>query len=184
MADMETRRTRTVPTLEDVVLSVSTWVFRLSAVVLFIMIFSIGYEVVMRYVFRSPTLWATEYSGYFLVVITFLGASYVQRLGRHVMVDILVVRFPGSVQKALAIFTTLVALGYVSILGWQAWGMALKSLELNRKASTLMETPLFYPQVTIPIGCFLLCLVFIVQLYRHVKPGPSPLPTKVQEGDF
>ena len=176
-------RTRTAPTLEDVVEAANTWVFRLATVVLFVMILSIGYEVVMRYLFVKPTLWVTEYSGYALVIATFLAAAQTQRLGRHVTVDIVLVRFPLRVQRALGIISTLFALGFVAVLGWQGWAMASKSLELNRISSTLMETPVFYPQVTIPIGCFLLFLQLLIQLYHDVRPDPRALPTATREGE-
>ena len=55
-------------------------------------VFSTCFEVVSRYVFNEPTVWATEYSTYLLLGMTFVGLAYAQKHGSHIRVELLVGR--------------------------------------------------------------------------------------------
>lgn len=138
-------------------------------VILFAMILSIVYEVILRYLFNRPTIWSTELCGYALVVLTFLAAAHTQHMGRHVRVDIVVKLLPWKLQRVLEVLVMLLALGYAGVVVWQGGQMAWHSYELNRHASTLLETPLFYPQVFLPIGALLLCTEFATNIYSHMR---------------
>lgn len=59
------------------------------------------YEVLARYVFGSPTIWAYEI-GYMLTGSHFLlGMAYTLRLGEHIRIDIFSGKFPPRVRAAI-----------------------------------------------------------------------------------
>lgn len=73
----------------------------LSALILVPLILASVYEVISRYIFNQPTIWAYEI-GYMAMGASFLlGASYALRDGQHVRIDVLACRFPPRLKAAL-----------------------------------------------------------------------------------
>ena len=68
------------------------WVGRLVCVLILPMIAILLYEVVMRYVFDRPTVWAHETSGMLYTVYFLLGGAYTLRWGGHIQIEFLYVR--------------------------------------------------------------------------------------------
>src|SRR4030043_53496 len=65
------------------------WVGRVGSFLFLPLILFITFEVVMRYVFRSPTIWVHETSEYLLVILAMLGGGYTFLHKGHVSVDII-----------------------------------------------------------------------------------------------
>ena len=61
----------------------------------------ITYEVVMRYVFLAPTIWAEELSRFFQIWATYIAAAYVLRHRQLIAITILVNRL-GPLGRRLA----------------------------------------------------------------------------------
>ena len=57
------------------------------------------YEVVARYVFNSPTIWAQEISVFIFMWTMLAGAAYTLQVGKHVRIDLLVIRFSEKTQN-------------------------------------------------------------------------------------
>lgn len=80
---------------------VSGFVGAIGALLIFPLIGALFYEVVSRYVFRTPTLWASEISYMLMGSMFLLGMGYALQVGKHVNVDIFYAAFPPRV-KAIA----------------------------------------------------------------------------------
>ena len=65
--------------------------------------FSVLYEIVARYFFNSPTIWAVDLTEYSLVYITFLGTPWVLRDHAHTRVELVVERLRPRVRLTLGI---------------------------------------------------------------------------------
>ena len=81
----------------------------LAAIVLFIMTLVVGYEVLMRYVFVRPTIWAFELSMFLLAITTFIGLTYTLKEEGHIRVDVLVQRLPERRRYLLHIITSVLS---------------------------------------------------------------------------
>jgi TRAP-type mannitol/chloroaromatic compound transport system permease small subunit len=88
------------------------WVGRIVAVGILLMTGIVSYEVVMRYGFRAPTIWATELITFIFAGYIFLGAGYTLLHRDHVGMDILYNRLPARAQAALDVLTAVFALLY------------------------------------------------------------------------
>jgi len=100
-----------------------------SAVTGFVVVGVVVYGVVMRYVFKSPTVYSLELPEVLFIAMVALCLAYTQTQGRHVRVEIVTSRLRGRVQDALAIFTSITTLGYCVIVAWAlsqraAWNLA------------------------------------------------------------
>ncbi|MBI2868564.1 MAG: TRAP transporter small permease subunit [Chloroflexi bacterium] len=130
---------------------------------------AIVYEVVVRYVFRAPTVWSNEISTYLVVAATFLGLAYALLMDAHVRVDMFFIRFSKSGQTKLNIFASVMALIYAVVITWKGWQYAWLMYQTNEVSGTLLRIPLFPLVMLIPLGTFLLCLQFLSKIYRYIN---------------
>ncbi|MAZ22237.1 MAG: hypothetical protein CMN19_14000 [Roseovarius sp.] len=110
---------------------------------------------------------AEEYTGYFFVALAFLGLADTLRHGGHVRVTLLLHSLAPRVQAVLEIGLTLVALPVVAIIGWFGGKLFWHSLQTGEVAQTVMQTPLWIPRLSIPVGCALLILALISHIRRN-----------------
>ena len=80
----------------------------------------ITYEVVARYVFNAPTIWAEEMSRFFQVWAVYLGAAYVLRY-RYLIRITLLTNHIGPLGRRLAEAFSLIVIGAFCVVAI-AWG--------------------------------------------------------------
>lgn len=153
-----------VVSVHDRVISIMAY---LAALLLFLLMLIICYEVVMRYLFRSPTGWVIEACEYALLYITFLGAAWLLRQDGHIRVDILFAFLNRKVSRVLNMTTSLVgaiACGFLLVYG-------VLSTWHHFQESTLviqtLNTPKWVLLIIIPIGSFFLVLQFLCIFYAQ-----------------
>ena len=88
-------------TLHSVIDRISTLLGRVAEVVVVLLIASMLYEVVARYVFGAPTLWAFDIAYMSTGALFVLGAAQALRQDAHVRIDVLSSRFPARVRGAI-----------------------------------------------------------------------------------
>jgi TRAP-type C4-dicarboxylate transport system permease small subunit len=139
-------------------------------VLLVLMVLSLSFEVVMRYVFNMPTIWALDISVYIFIFIVYLGASYTELQQGHVKVDLLILRLPDKTKNVLRFVTGFLGLVFCAFFISGSWRQAIKVFEGNTHAGTTLNAPLFPMYFIIPIGIFFLSLQMIVSMFRPRKP--------------
>ncbi|MFH0914435.1 MAG: TRAP transporter small permease [Chloroflexota bacterium] len=161
--------------LEKVLLWLEKGVMYLAVLVIFSMMAVVVYGVIMRYAFNSPVLQVSDLSSFMMVALTYLTLAYIQREGRHVSVDILMVRQSKRTKTTVGLGVTLFALAVFVIVTWAGWDAALKAWQLGFRAED-SRIPLFPPKLLIPIGAVLMCL----QLVADFVHGLASLKTGVE----
>jgi len=136
---------------------------------LFVVIGLLAVDVIGRYVFDRPTLISYEITGYLLVGITFLALAYGLREGSHVKVTILVDYLPASLRKWLALIMDSVALIFIIVLMWKSIDLVRLSLETGTLSMTFLATPMWIPQLIVPIGLGMLVLEVLHQLVVQAR---------------
>lgn len=102
------------------------WVFDvieqgLGIVFVLIMFISILIQIFFRYVLSSPLTWTDEAARYSFIWAVFLGASFAVRKNEHVLMEVLICRFPRSVQryiKKILDVIILISLIYLWPVSW------------------------------------------------------------------
>lgn len=134
------------------------------AVIILIMALSVTYEVIARYVFDSPTIWVTEVSSYMLVAVAFLGAAWTLRADGHIRMELLS-ETGGPVGRRISdVAMFLVSICVSAALLWTGWNMASANYSFGWKSSTMLATPLWIPQMLVPLGSLSLLLESIIGL--------------------
>lgn len=126
--------------------------------------FMIVYEVICRSIFNAPTEWVMEISTYCVVVAGFLGMGVAYAGKKHIHVDILISRLSPKARCYIEFGTAFIGAFYSLIFMQQSWEMAMFSLEINNCAPTTLSTPLWIPQISMPIGL----LVLLLQIIRTI----------------
>jgi len=158
---------------------------RIAAYVIMGMTLLILYDAIMRYAFNNSTYYATELSGYMVVAVVFLGCASTFREEKHVAVTVVRMRLPPRVQLWLELVTLVLSLLAFAVVTWQGGNMVLKSLVRSSTSPSLLSTPLFIPQIAVPVGAALLTLEIglrIFTLARSLTAGSGGSPNNHSKG--
>ena len=132
-----------------------------AGLLLVFMMFSICYEVVLRYFLFSPLTWVTEISEYILLYATFLGAPWVLKKDAHVKVDILLARLGSKTQRIVNMVTSLIGIGVCLVLVWFGTQMALDFYQRGIPVIKSLSVPKFLLVGVIPFGGVFLTIQFV-----------------------
>ncbi|MDR1874536.1 MAG: TRAP transporter small permease subunit [Synergistaceae bacterium] len=139
----------------------------------------LAYEVVCRYFFEAPTIWAQETAGYLFMWTMLAGSAYTLMQGKHVRIDLIFEHLPRKVQCKVDVLTSLVGVAFCAMVSWQAWEMVSASLRFGKVSATLLRVPMWIPQCSLLLGFVLLTFQFAfivadrLQALRSLKPGPQ-----------
>lgn len=124
------------------------------------------YEVVMRYAFNSPTIWAHETSCMLYGAHFVLGGAYALRHDAFVNVEVLYMRFSKRTRAILDLFTWTMFYLYVGALLWKSIPWAWESLSVLEYSESPWGPPIWPVKLTIPIGSFLMLLQGMTKTIR------------------
>jgi TRAP-type mannitol/chloroaromatic compound transport system permease small subunit len=134
------------------------------------LIFATVYEVISRYVFDAPTIWAYEL-GYMATGTTFLlGAAYTLRERGHIRIDIFFSRFSAKTKALVEV------IGYSVLLLPLAWWLSSALWDYAYEAYVSGETsgqsawnpPIWPFRAVFFTGFFLLALQATVELIKAI----------------
>jgi TRAP-type C4-dicarboxylate transport system permease small subunit len=109
-------------------------------------------EAFLRGAFNYSLGFAEELTGYGVVMLTFFGASLALRQGSLFQVHFLFDAVPAHVRLWLMRVFVVVALAICIILAWKTKDVMLSSFVRGKFAPTVLRTPLWIPQMLLPLG--------------------------------
>jgi TRAP-type C4-dicarboxylate transport system permease small subunit len=161
---------------------INTLAVGLSAAGILISLGLIAWAVVMRYVFNRPPVWADEVVGFMLVGIVMLAAAQSLRRGEHIGVDILVARLGARGRFWAQLWSSLSVLVVSIIFIVNGWRTAMFSRQIGVLTEGNLEIPVFWLQLFLPLGGFLMLLVSLETILRLLAGAPS-LATQTPPGE-
>ena len=134
----------------------------LSAVVIF--------EVISRYLFNAPTIWAFDMAMMLTSMLFLLGAAYVMKQNAHIRVDVIYRMLPARLQHIIELIYyvfcffpfTLVMVWYGSKAARYSW-MAREISNTSQWGETV-----YWWKAVIPLAFFLLLLQGIAEFVRAI----------------
>ncbi len=120
----------------------------------------LSYEVVCRYFFRAPTIWAQETSIYLFIWTMLAGSAYTLQKGKHVRIDLLIEHLSQRTQHILEMITSFVGMVFCAIVSWQAYEMIAASVGYGKVSATPLRVPMWIPQMALLLGFVLLTFQF------------------------
>lgn len=141
---------------------------RVAAFLLIVMMAFITTEVILR-LFGATTRVATEWSGYLLVGVAFFGLAEALRSRAHVKIKLVTACLPIKVQLVLEVLAYIIAFIGISILFWATFMLAFHSYSRGALTVSVIQVPLFIPQLLMPIGLLFFAIQMMAGLLEQVK---------------
>lgn len=138
--------------------------FYATTFLIFIIVFSMMYEVISRYVFNAPTVWGLELATLLFGPYFLFGGAYLLHLKGHVNLDIIKNKASPLMQKILEMFAQIVVVVFCVILLYYAYPAAIDSFQYRETSFSAWNPPIWPTKFAIPIALVLLALQSIAEL--------------------
>ncbi len=129
------------------------------------------YEVVARYFFIRPTIWAAELSQLCLIWGYMLSMAHLLHVRRHITVHAVTNTLPRTGQHICRTLSLSFVMLFSSIVTIWGWKIFLDSFERGRTTGSLLDLPAWIAELAIPVGFFLLAVQAIMEM---IDSGTSP----------
>jgi len=162
-----TKRGRLLHVL-DLVDNISTWVFKVSSLLILVIMIVTVYEVIVRYAFNAPTTWSHEVGAFLCGLAWVYGGAYCLLGDHHVKMDAVYNHLSLKAKAVLGLIGfPFFLLFLVALLQGTAAG-AWTSI-LNLESSPSQWHPPIYPLKTLlPGGIFIFLLQLTVKFIRDL----------------
>ncbi|MCG5478414.1 TRAP transporter small permease subunit [Sinorhizobium alkalisoli] len=130
--------------------------------------------ILMRYVFRQPTIWQTDFVVFSATAAMFLGAPYVLLKGGHVGVDVVEVMVGDRTRSVLRVIASLLGLLFCIIMLIATWIQFHDAWAGNWKHSSVWAPPLWVPLAALPVSFAMLCLQYVAQVLTLLTASAGP----------
>jgi len=148
--------------------SISHWTGKISSFLIMVITGVILFEIIARFIFARPTIWAFEISlALYGIYVALLGA-YVLVTGGHVNVDILYARLSPRTRAGVNLFSWLIFFLWCGALVWTGWIRGWESLMIRESESTAFGCPIYPVKLSLAIGGSLLLLQGAAEYVRNV----------------
>lgn len=142
---------------------------RLCEMLIIAMVLVIAAEVVCRGFFNFSLQIAHEVAGYLLVAATFLGIGISLHDRALFRVEFLYSRLPARGQHGLQLVFDLLALGFGVVLDQQLIRLVMSSYARGVREATILATPLYVPQIVMPVGVSLMIIVLLAHIWGNFR---------------
>jgi len=134
-----------------------------AAMAVAIIIASVGWGVITRYVTAQPAAWASEIATLGFAWVVFFGAAACVKYRMHPAIEVLVDRLPPRVQKAVRLFNHGLLLSFFGFMAWFGTRFAIDAWDSPSPVLRMPQTWLYGPVA--------LCSVLMVVRYLQVLAG-------------
>ncbi len=126
-----------------------------------------GGNVIGRYVYLAPIIWAEEIMIYGMVWTVFIGAVLVTWDGRHLRMDLLTTSLPSpwkEILNGIGVFAFILICIFVIPQNWIVFSL----MERNDQRSIVAEIPMAIPHFALLLGFVLMLMAIVGRLRRQI----------------
>ena len=131
--------------------------------------FIVSYEVIMRYLFNSPTIWVNEVSRFLQIWATYLALTYSFHKKDFIRITVIYDRLNENGKKILDFISFIFILIFSSFVVYYGWLIAYDSLKVGRTSSTILDVPSFLTELAIPLCFAFLVLRVILEAIKYIR---------------
>lgn len=149
---------------------ICSWIcYAISAVLVFVMMSIIMIEVASRFFFNTSFGLSFVLSQQILVLLSFLGVSFIQIEDRHLKVTVLTSRLGKQAKNILQTIVTIMVMGLSFVVCLSIWETAFMSLKLGLLSTGTPALPLAPHELLVCLGNFLLFWVCVVATIKNIR---------------
>lgn len=127
------------------------------------------YEVIARYFFTRPTVWAAELSQLCLIWGSLLAMAWLLSARRHIAVDAVIKQFPARARNWIEAAAMLVVAAFSAVVAWKGWDIFWDSFERGRTTGSMLDLPSWIVELAVPVGFALLFIQALIETVRSAR---------------
>ncbi len=132
------------------------------------MVLVIAFEVVARYLFAAPTIWAYDSALMLYAWLGLLGGAFAMKRGAHIRVDLFTARLSQRGQAMVELVGAPVVFFFLVLVIWKVGIAALDAWQVGSRRPTEWAPPLVLFLAAAPAGAALLILQLTSQVIKAV----------------
>lgn len=140
-----------------------------SAFLIMVMMLLVVTNVAGRYVFNITVHGALEITEFIMVGIVYFTMAHTQAIKAHIRVDLLVGLMPHRTRLIFDLITYVFGFAIFALITWQTGLSFLDSWEYLEETDGYINFPIYPAKFAIPIGCFMFCIRFFVDIVDVIK---------------
>lgn len=134
----------------------------------------LGFEVIARYFFNAPTIWAEELSRLLFIFATLLAAPALLRHNGHIRVTALTVLMGPGAQRLMRLLALGFVVAFCCVMVWYGKDAPLNSFMRGRSSGSMLDIPAWWSQSAVPLAFALLGLQAVIEFIRCALGAPLP----------
>jgi TRAP-type mannitol/chloroaromatic compound transport system permease small subunit len=148
--------------------SVNEWVGKACSLFLVPLVCIMLLEVILRYAFDRPTIWAWDISMMLMALTVVLPGGYLLLKDSHINMDIIVRRLSPKTRAIIDLATSVLFFFVIGLLVWKGGEGAWDSLLSREHLSTVFAPPIYPLKMVWPVAAFLLLLQGVAKFIRDL----------------
>lgn len=154
--------------------TINEWTGRIASLLVLPLVSIVVIEVVLRYFFNRPTIWAWDINVQLAAAIAILGGGYGLLHGSHVVVDVIVGHLTPKARARADLATSAIFFFVMVILLSVAISRAQLSVSTRELYTSLFAPPLYPLRIVVAISLVLLLIQGIAKFIRDLAKATSP----------
>jgi len=150
----------------DALTKLSVW---LAMGIILLMTGIVAIDLVMRNLANQSLMIVDEVVGQLTVAMAFLGISYGLRRHALLRVELIYRRLSAKAGAVVRICFDIASLFYTILVIWFGIRLVDSSMRLEVVSLSLLQTPMWIPQMVIPVGGGILVLALVAELMRDTR---------------
>ena len=139
-------------------------------------------DVVLRYFFNSPTIWAMDVNTMTFTGVCFLAGSYALLHDTHVRLDILSRTWGKKSQAVIRLITLPVIMVAICFVIWKGIDSLWWAIKTNQHGQSYWGPPLWPVKLCLPLGALILLLQAVSKWFRLYFSLTDPAETRDEGG--
>lgn len=134
-----------------------------------VMVVVIAFEVVSRYIFGAPTIWAYDTALILYAWLGLVGGAFAMKRRAHIRVDLFTARMSPRKQALLELLGAPLIAFFLCLVVWQVGLSTFDAWETGSRRPTEWAPPLIVFLITAPLGAALLLLQLLAEVIKALE---------------
>lgn len=135
----------------------------------------------LRYVFRAPTYWQTDFVVFSATAAIFLGAPYVLLRKGHVGVDVIETIVSDRARRRLRLVGSILGLLFCAAMFATCVHYVREAYAGGWRHPSVWAPRLWIPMLSLPVGFALLSLQYVAEMLKLIDRGDEAAAADVEE---
>ncbi len=141
----------------------------LSFFLLIVIIALIVTNIILMSFFNSSIMITDEYSAYMFAAFVMFSLSFTLKENGHIKITVISSKLPKKLQKYLRLLTILIAMAMSLFFFYHSVFMVYQAYLYQMRADTVAQTLIYIPQLSMPIGFFMLFIQLFGELLKEFQ---------------